>query len=59
MAQIGIVSAALGKSRRPWRVGYPKPRCISSLPMSLYTSVSDYKVWIKSIAPEALDTNCK
>ena len=60
MAQIGIASMVMPDGRRPKKVGKPgQSFCISSDPISVYTSVADYKGWIKSIAPEALDTNCK
>ena len=50
MAQIGVVSGGPGATEKSTR------GCLMSI--NSYTSVPDYKNWIKSIAPEAVDTNC-
>ena len=55
-AQIGIVSGgtALGKKDKKDKTA---SGCLKTT--NLYTSVPDYKEWIKSIAKEAMDTSCK
>merc|ERR1719158_1949986 len=55
-AQIGIVSGgtAPGKTDKTDKTA---SECLKGT--NLYTSVPDSKDWIKSIAKEAMDTNCK
>ena len=50
MAQIGIASSVPGAPEKSAR------GCLMGI--NAYTSVPYYKNWIKSIAPEAVDTNC-
>ena len=50
MAQIGIASAVPGIPEKSAR------GCLMSI--NAYTNVPYYKNWIKSIAVEAVDTNC-
>ena len=50
MAQIGVASAVPGAPEKSAR------GCLMGI--NAYTSVPYYKNWIKSIAPQATDTNC-
>ena len=55
-AQIGIVSGGTIPDKTDKS---DKTASVCLKGTNLYTSVPDYKDWIKSIATEAMDTNCE